>query len=236
MKKLILDGGTEAFLSWLSDWREGLEPKPLADIIVDPDRTAVMIVDMVVGFCEEGPLSGPRVAGLVSVVVNLLEECYGAGVRRFCLLQDSHSENAAEFESFGPHCAAGTREAETVGRISALPFSDLFELIEKNSISSAIGTGLGAWLDSNSGVDSFIIAGDCTDLCVYQLAMHLKLEANALGRPRKVTVPSDCVQTYDMPVDRAREIGVMPHDGNLLHGVFLYHMALNGVDVVAGVV
>ncbi len=236
MDKSRLGGGTEAFLSWLSDWRESLEPKPLADIVEDPGRTAVMIVDMVVGFCEEGPLAGPRVAGLVPVVVDLLEECHGAGIRRFCLLQDSHSENAAEFESFGPHCAAGTREAETVGRIKALPFFDLFELIEKNSISSAIGTGLGTWLDSNGEVDSFIIVGDCTDLCVYQLAMHLRLEANAIGRPRKVIVPSDCVQTYDMPVDRAREIGVTPHDGDLLHVVFLYHMALNGIDVVAGVV
>jgi len=28
-------------------------------------------------------------------------------------------------------------------------------------------------------------------------------------------------------------LGAMPHDGDLLHGVFLYHMAPNGVEVVA---
>jgi hypothetical protein len=36
-----------------------------------------------------------------------------------------------------------------------------------------------------------------------------------------------------MPVETAQEIGAMPHDGDLLHRIFLYQMALNGVEVVA---
>ena len=33
-------------------------------------------------------------------------------------------------------------------------------------------------------------------------------------------------------VETARQIGALPHDGDLLHRLFLYHMALNGIRVV----
>jgi hypothetical protein len=36
-------------------------------------------------------------------------------------------------------------------------------------------------------------------------------------------------------VQAARGIGAMPHDANLLHPLFLYHMALNGATVCARV-
>jgi nicotinamidase-related amidase len=76
-----------------------------------------------------------------------------------------------------------------------------------------------------------IVVGDCTDLCVYQAAMHLRLRANAAGdRGFEVVVPEDCVQTYDLPVETAQRLGALPHDGDLLHGLFLYHLALNGVQ------
>jgi hypothetical protein len=35
-----------------------------------------------------------------------------------------------------------------------------------------------------------------------------------------------------MPVERAAELGIVPHDAEFLHLVFLYHMMLNGVEVV----
>jgi hypothetical protein len=63
--------------------------------------------------------------------------------------------------------------------------------------------------------------------------MHLRLRANVMGlRDARVIVPANCVQTYDMPVETAAQFGILPHDGDLLHSVFLYHMALNGVEVV----
>ena len=78
--------------------------------------------------------------------------------------------------------------------------------------------------------------GDCTDLCVYQLAMHLRLRANALDlRDTRVILPVDGVNTFDIPVDVAQEIGAMPHHGDLMHLIFLYSMAQNGIEVVSEV-
>jgi len=62
--------------------------------------------------------------------------------------------------------------------------------------------------------------------------MYLKMRANALMLEYEVLVPEDCVQTYDFSVERAQAIGAIPHDGDLLHLIALYHMALNGVRVV----
>jgi hypothetical protein len=61
----------------------------------------------------------------------------------------------------------------------------------------------------------------------------MKLAANQANRPLRVVVPVDTVDTYDLPVATAAQLGTMPHDGDLLHEVFLYHLALNGVEVVS---
>lgn len=231
-----MTGRTAAFLDWLSSWRSGLETVSAREIFDKPDRTAVLSVDMIIGFCAEGPLASPRVAGIVPAVVELFVKAHEAGVTQFVLFQDTHSDDAPEFEAFGPHAIVGSRESETIPELSALPFSSAFEIIPKNSLSAVIGTSFGDWLKSRPAIDRFIVVGDCTDLCVYQLVMHLKLSANAMNARRSVFVPANCVDTYDMPVDRASELGVLPHDAELLHAVFLYHMALNGIEVVAGVV
>jgi nicotinamidase-related amidase len=223
------------FLGWLSSWRGGLGTKGHTEVFDRPDRAAVLSVDMIVGFCTEGPLASPRVAAIIPAVVELFEKAHRAGVEQFVLFQDTHSDGAPEFDAFGPHAIAGSRESETIPELTALPFSNRFEVIPKNSLSAVIETSFGDWLAAHQEIDRFVIVGDCTDLCVYQLAMHLKLSANARNIARSVIVPASCVDTYDMPVDSAAGLGVLPHDAELLHTLFLYHMALNGIEVVAGI-
>jgi nicotinamidase-related amidase len=223
-----------SFLTWLDAWQASLKSVSFAQAVPTPERAAILSVDLIVGFAYEGTLASPRVADIVPPTVKLFKRAEAAGVKHFILTQDCHTQDAPEFDSFGPHCQCGSKEAETVPELTALPFGDRFAIIPKNSISSAIGTTLDAWLNAHhQEVDTFIVAGDCTDLCTYQLAMHLRLRANAHDCQQRVIVPADCVQTYDMPVDRATNLGIMPHDGDLMHAIFLYHMALNGIEVIA---
>jgi nicotinamidase-related amidase len=200
-----------------------------------PVKIAVISVDVINGFCYEGPLASPRVASIVEPIVSLFQKSHQAGVRNFILIQDTHPEDAVEFGSYPPHCVRGTSESETVKEFKELPFFDLFQVMPKNSINSAIGTDLEGWLKAHPEVNTFITVGDCTDLCTYQLAMHLKLRANARNEKARLILPVDCVDTYDLPVRMASEIRVVPHDGDLLHYIFLYHMMLNGIEVVAKV-
>ena len=227
------------FLDWLVRWYNGRPAVELARIVEEAggaEKVAVLPVDVTVGFCQEGALSSERVGRIVEPIVRLLERAYALGVRHFILPQDTHSENAVEFGSFPAHCVRGSGESATVPQIANLPFSDLFWVIEKDSISSDINTGLDDWLRDHPEVTTFFVVGDCSDFCVYQLAMHLRLWANAHNqRDVRVIVPVEGVDTFDIPVDVAEQIGALPHPGDLMHLVFLFGMAQNGVEIVAKV-
>ena len=233
MKQQTLTQQALPFLGYLETWLPALPALPLADVANDPAKTAIISVDVIEGFCHQGPLSSPRVAGIVEPIAQVFERAWAHGVRNIVLTQDTHEPEAVEFAQFPPHCVRGTEEAQTVSRFRALPFFDQMVIIEKNSIHSGLNTGLNDWLAAHPEVDTFIVVGDCTDLCTYQLAMHLRLDANARQLQRRVIVPANTVQTYDMPLETAQEIGAVPHPGDLLHAVFLHHMLLNGIEIVA---
>jgi len=65
--------------------------------------------------------------------------------------------------------------------------------------------------------------------------MELRLQANAYQLQRRVIVPAEAVETYDRALETAKEQGGFAHPGDLMHAVFLYHMALNGIEVVRAV-
>ena len=225
---------SRAFLDWLARWEDTLPSRRLDEVVSDPTRVALVAEDLMEGFRNQGALSSPRVAGIVPSAVRLLQRAHDLGVRHFLFPQDAHEADAVEFASFPPHCVAGTEESETVRELTDLPFSDLFVVFPKNSTSPSIDTDLDAWLEAHPEVTTFIIMGACTDICVYQAAILLRMRANALRQPGAcIVVPADAVQTYHLAVEAALELGAMPHDGDLLHRMFLYHMALNGVEVVA---
>lgn len=222
------------FLHYLDSWYADLPPTDLATIIGNtPQRVAVFSIDMINGFCKEGPLAGPRVGALIPKVVDIFSRAHALGVRSFVLTQDTHNPATPEFNFYPPHCLAGTPESQAVVELAELPFADQIVTIAKNSLSSHLGTTLSAWLAERPQIDTFIIVGDCTDLCVFSAAMHLRLEANALNLQRRVIVPAAAVDTFDTPVEVAQSLGILAHDGDLHHVLFLHTMAQNGVEVVA---
>ena len=221
------------FLNYLEEWYAALPELPLAEVVGGaPEGVAVLSIDVINGFCKRGPLASERVGRIARPVADLFARAYALGVRHFALTQDTHHPQAREFAVYPPHCVRGTEESEAVDELKALPFFSEIAIIEKNSISSHHGTRLGEWVAARPAVDRFIVVGDCTDLCTYQAAMHLNLEANAANLDRRVIVPADAVDTFDTPVSVARELGIKAHHGDLHHVLFLHHMALNGVEVV----
>ena len=231
----LLDS-SRPFLTWLVDWYNARPPLDLAEVVEQAGgpKVAVLAVDVTTGFCSKGALASERVASIVRPIARLFQRAYDLGVRHFILPQDAHSEDAVEFDSFPPHCVRDTDEPVTVPELTSLPFADRFLIIEKDSISSSINTELDGWLDDHPEVTTFVVMGDCTDFCVYQLAMHLRLRANALAlRAVRVIVPIEGVDTFDIPVDVAQEIGALPHHGDLMHLIFLFSMAQNGVEIVS---
>src|SRR5262249_42664162 len=159
--------------------------RALAEVIEEAGggpRVAVLAVDVINGFCTEGALASARVGAIVPPIAGLLQAAYASGVRALAVLHDSHHPHAPEFAQFPPHCIAGTVESELVRQLAELPFAESFFEVPKNAISAWAGTTrLPGWVAEQEarGVTTFVVVGDCTDLCVHQEAMKLKLNANA---------------------------------------------------------
>lgn len=222
------------FLNYLEELEASWPSVSMESVVEEaggPQHVALVAVDLVKGFCTEGPLASPRIQGVAANAARILHRAYDLGVRDFLFPQDCHPPDSPEFRAFPPHCVQGTSEVEMIPELADLPFSQHFQVHPKRSTSSHHGTGLHEHLVKKHRT-RLIALGDCSDICLYQLALDLRLWANVKHLPWEVIVPVSAVQTYDLSVEKAREIGAMPHDGDLLHRVFLYHLQLNGVRLV----
>lgn len=219
------------YLDWLDSW---LASRP--SLRLTASRAAMIVVDMIEGFCEHGALASPRVAAVIDPIGDLLRRYQAHGGTRVLLTEDAHREGTREFASFPPHCLAGTSEARTVAPLAALE-QLAWQRVPKQTINGLAEpearTAVEEWV--RNGITHLVVVGNCTDLCVYQAAMAAQLLLNREEfRPYaavEVVVPVSAVATYDLGVAAATELGAQPHPGDFLHAVFLHHMALNGILV-----
>ena len=209
--------------AFVTEWFSKLESVSLHNTISHPESTGLFSADMINGFLRTGALASERVNTLTDPVTSLFSQAWEIGVRDFVLLQDTHDPETPEFGAYPPHAIVGTEESDTIPELATLPFAERLTVIEKNSLNPAIGTIFDSWLAEHDHLETAIVVGNCTDLCVYQLAMHLRLRANAFNLDDfEVIVPGNCVNTFDTPT----------HPADYFHRLFLYHMAANGVRIV----
>jgi nicotinamidase-related amidase len=210
-------------LADLETWLSNLETLKLETL--EPTETAVLSVDLIEGFCRIGVLASPRVEAIIPNLVQLIQNAEARGIRDIAFIQDAHPENAEEFGAYPPHCIKGTPEARAVAELESLPNWNKYTHFEKNSISSVESTGLFTWLEERPQLKNLICVGDVTDLCLYSLAIGVKLRSLAQGLGQRIIVPENCVQTWDSP----------DHPGDLYHGLFLFQLKRNGVEIVSNI-
>lgn len=153
---------------------------------------AVLVVDMLRGFMEEGyPLYiGARARGIIPEIQKLLENELAAGSKIFFIC-DNHDPGDLEFKMFPPHCIAGTVEAEVIPELAGYPG----ELIPKKRYSGFYGTPLEDRLrELKPG--KLVICGVLTNICV----MHTT--ADARNRDYEVEIPVNCVASPDEEAHR----------------------------------
>jgi nicotinamidase-related amidase len=220
---------------FIREWLDQLPTLTWDEVGGQPESIGIFSADMINGFVHEGPLASAPVHALIEPVVHLFRQAWTAGVRDFVLVQDTHHPDTPEFDAYPPHALAGTLEAETIPELAALPFANAFTVIEKNALAPGINTPFDEWLAAHQHVSTAIVVGNCTDLCTYNLAMYLRMRANAHNHQRfRVIVPADCVSTFDIPSGADVPPGAA-HPGEFFHNVFLYHMAQNGIEVVSSI-
>lgn len=229
---MSLSENSKVILDYLENWLNNLPSITIKEAIPEPKKSAIISVDVINGFLYEGPLASPRVAEIDVPITDLMRSAWDLGLYDILLVQEGHTTDSLEFDAFGEHAVKGSQQAETIDMIKMLPFYDRLDTLYKDSIHPALNNGFDEWIEERSHLETFIAVGDVTDLCVYQLATYLQLKANAYHQQRRVIVPANCVQTWHLSVEDAHNLPALPHHGDMLHTTFLYHMALNGIEVV----
>ncbi len=150
---------------------------------------AVLVIDMLRGFLEEGhPLyCGDKARRIIPHIQALLDQELARGSRVFFLC-DNHAPDDPEFKMFPPHCIKGTPEAEVIPELSRYQG----EVIPKRRYSAFFDTPLEEKL-AEMKPDRLIVCGVCTDICV------LHTVADGRNRDYEVEVPVDCVASFDEP-------------------------------------
>lgn len=187
---------------------------------IDVSKTFHICVDMVNGFVKFGSMSSSEVLAINEDIANFSKKCKEFGIKNFALC-DSHPENCIEFLTYPVHCLRNTDESKLTDEINTAADFRIFPKLSVNG-----------WLEEdfqkeiiNSDADTFIITGDCTDMCVMQLALSLKSGLNRINQKNRIIIPSDLVATCTLP----------EHEPELAEIMALYIMKTNGIEIIKNI-
>lgn len=201
-------------LSEIYSAQKALESVKLSELV--NENAALIIVDMINGFVKEGALASPNVLAINDTVAQLAKACESYAIP-IAALADCHSLSSPEFTSFPTHCLANTEESEITAEILEACHP---ERIEKNSTNGYLSPKFREWME-HCQTSTYIIVGDCTDLCVMHLALTLKTHFNQLDKASRILIPTNAVATYSLG----------NHDAGLINTMSLYMMQTGGVEL-----
>lgn len=208
----------------------------------------LVIVDIVNGFATVGagalapPVPDEQVARMVTETDSLARAFLGEG-RPVLAFLDTHQPGKPE-PPYPPHCEAGTGEEELVPQLKWLEDERGATLVRKDCINGFVGaidpaTGRNAvvdWVDANR-LESVLVVGICTDICVMDFVLTLLSARNHGLMPSlaDIAVYEPACATYDLPRAVAVKIGLpetAAHPRALTHHAGLYFMASRGALLV----
>jgi nicotinamidase-related amidase len=140
----------------------------------DPDRTAVVVVDVQNGFCHpDGSLYAPPSEACIDPVTDLVGRARDADAR-VVYTRDVHPPGQFddahyydEFDRWGEHVVEGSWEAELVDELN--PAGEREHVVEKHTYDAFHETELDGWLSAR-GVDDLLVCGTLANVCVLHTA------------------------------------------------------------------
>lgn len=145
-------------------------------------RPAVLVIDMIHDFVH-GKYGSERARSIIPAIRELLNLARERGWPVIYLC-DAHIPDDYEFRKWGAHALRGTKGSEVVEELAPQE-GDV--VVQKMRFDGFYETGLDTILRAK-GVDTVILAGISTDICVQQTAV------GAYYRGYGIIVPEECVQ------------------------------------------
>ena len=155
-------------------------------LVVDPRRTAVLVVDMLNEFCKEGgAMVLPGYETLVGPQTRLIESARAAGAPVIFVVDTHrrHMRREREFAKRTPHCIEGEWGCQVIDELAPRE-DDIF--VVKRRYSGFFNTDLDLTL-KDMAIDTVIVMGVVTNICV-RSTVH-----DAFFHGYQVIVPEDCV-------------------------------------------
>jgi nicotinamidase-related amidase len=140
---------------------------------LDPDSTAVVVVDMQNGFCHpDGSLYAPNSEAAIEPCAEMVETAREAGAS-VVFTRDVHPPEQFEgnhyydeFDRWGEHVVEGSWDTELVEELDP---EDADLVVVKHTYDAFYRTELEGWLESH-GIDDLVICGTLANVCVLHTA------------------------------------------------------------------
>lgn len=146
----------------------------------------IYVVDMLKGFAKEGALKSKEVDNIIPNIKAFLKYNKNESI---VFVNDVHSEDDLEMKQYPLHCLKNSNEAEIVDELKEFAK----EIIYKDTTNAFFYIDL----KDLEKYDEFIIIGCCTDICIMQFALSLKIYLNKVKIEKNVRVLTNCVATFD---------------------------------------
>jgi len=156
----------------------------------------LVVVDMIRGFIEQGPLCDPAISHIIGDNVELIKDFTKRG-QPVIAFRDAHEPDSKEFAFYPAHCVKGTKESELVDAIAA--FQDKMLVIEKDTTNGFQTKEFTHFIENEAPFRRIVVIGCCTDICVLQFVLSLKTYLQQRRLDTEVVVVKDCVETFAIP-------------------------------------
>jgi nicotinamidase-related amidase len=158
-----------------------------ADVRVHPARTALVVVDMQNDFVHQGGgLLVPDAEATMPAIRALLDLARAHGMR-VVYSQDTHRADDAEWQIWPEHAREGSSGWQIVEELAPAPDDTVLRKVRDDAFyGTPLDHLLRLW-----GVDTLVICGTLTNICVHYTA------ASAALRWHDVVIPRDAISALD---------------------------------------
>ena len=159
----------------------------LEEVVLDPRRAALIVVDMQNDFVSDGgSLRVPDAEATIPAIATLLELARGSGMR-VVFSQDTHRDGDPEWEIWPEHAREGTWGWQIVDAVAPLPDETVLRKVRYDAFyGTPLDHLLRLW-----GVDTLVLCGTVANICVHYTA------ASAALRWYSVIVAKDAVSALE---------------------------------------
>jgi nicotinamidase-related amidase len=169
---------------------------------IEQIEEALFLIDMNVGFCEEGNLADPTIKHIVPNIISIIRTIIEKGEGYF-VVNDKHTNKSVELKRYALHCH-NENESKTIKEL-AIYEEYATKTFYKNSTCALFAPGMMDMLMDMSNLKRVIIVGCCTDICIQNFALALRNFFDELDMDVEIIVPKNAVETFHIPEVHDRE-------------------------------